>query len=249
MNFSDEAAVLQQSLDEARQRFTAEHEWVARLRSAWGGPDSESLPKKVYSFLGPPGCGKSVLLKKLRNRFSLEPVHMGTFARSLGDVSPENEERSATGELLEGYDERLLERISGCRDAAILLDGFPRSIEQAEKLLLAARRDAWTPIVVHLSFPEGAEVRFSLSRQHGRLVAKSKGGEIDREEERRAILKIKRASEIDVFVVEALRLAGVEVIELDALKGTSKVFAALRQRMELDIRPGPGSENEPQKTS
>lgn len=90
--------------------------------------------------MGPPGAGKGTQAKILAQKFSL--VHLST-----GDIlRNEIDKASSTGLKAQTYmnagnlvpDEVLLEMmdstLSGLKDQGVILDGFPRTIPQAEGL-------------------------------------------------------------------------------------------------------------------
>ncbi len=96
---------------------------------------------RVYIFLGPPGGGKGTQAKKLSEEFSLPHIVMGDILRNVVRTG------SDVGKLAEEYLERGLlvpddltidlarERLKrdDCKEGFIL-DGFPRTINQAEEL-------------------------------------------------------------------------------------------------------------------
>ena len=97
--------------------------------------------KKVFIFLGPPGSGKGTQTARLANKLSIPHIDTGSLLRK--HISDADE----LGIIAKGYiDKGLLvplevvssvieDRISkpDCNDG-LILDGFPRSIEQAEAL-------------------------------------------------------------------------------------------------------------------
>lgn len=188
--------------------------------------------KTVYAFVGAPGCGKTVLLRKLEHRFGITAWHPGSLARSLGPLSPENERRAAEGLLLEGYNDLFLSRICVLADRLIFIDGFPRNFVQAELLLQCASLFHWKLRIVELAFPEGHEIRYSLKRQQARTTARCEADAAILEENERSRLKLRRACASDLIVAEALRLAGVSYLRLDALEGSAK--SARRVATELE---------------
>ena len=97
--------------------------------------------KKELIFLGPPACGKGTQTSKLANYFGFPHIDTGSLLRAEMSSGSEN------GKIAKQYvDKGLLvpvelvgkmikDRLSkdDCKDGFIL-DGFPRSLEQAEML-------------------------------------------------------------------------------------------------------------------
>ncbi len=97
--------------------------------------------KKVFIFLGPPGCGKGTQTEKLSTELNIPHVDTGSLLRE--NIKNETEFGKIAksfidkGQLvpIEVVQSVINERISR-QDCAkgYILDGFPRSIEQAEAL-------------------------------------------------------------------------------------------------------------------
>lgn len=97
--------------------------------------------KKVFIFLGPPGCGKGTQTDKLSGELNIPHIDTGSLLRE--NIKNETE----FGKIAKGFIDKgqlvpiqvvesvIKERISrpDCKEGYIL-DGFPRSIEQAEAL-------------------------------------------------------------------------------------------------------------------
>ncbi len=97
--------------------------------------------KKVFIFLGPPGCGKGTQTDVLSKELNIPHVDTGSLLRE--NIKNETE----FGKIAKGFIDKgqlvpievvqsvINERISrpDCKDGYIL-DGFPRSIEQAQAL-------------------------------------------------------------------------------------------------------------------
>lgn len=97
--------------------------------------------KKIFIFLGPPGCGKGTQTDRLSNELNIPHVDTGSLLRE--NIKNETE----LGKIAKGFIDKgqlvpinvvesvIRERISrpDCNEGYIL-DGFPRSIEQAESL-------------------------------------------------------------------------------------------------------------------
>jgi adenylate kinase len=130
--------------------------------------------KQTVIFLGPQGCGKGTQLKLLADylasmdtRQVLTPA-MGNLAREfvardtyasslLRDVMAQGRlvEYAVSVPLMGSY---LLEHVKG--NEHILIDGFPRSIEQVEFLDSAARFDGWeSPTVIRIEISDDESLR------------------------------------------------------------------------------------------
>ena len=97
--------------------------------------------KKIFIFLGPPGSGKGTQTSKLSDKLSIPHIDTGSLLRK--SIQEETEQ----GKIAKSFIDKgqlvpvsvvsnvIKERIEkeDCADGFIL-DGFPRSIEQAEAL-------------------------------------------------------------------------------------------------------------------
>ena len=97
--------------------------------------------KKVFIFLGPPGSGKGTQTSRLADKLSIPHVDMGSLLRkNIQDETPFGIKAKGfidKGQLVpvDVVASVIKDRVSNedCQNGYIL-DGFPRSIEQAEKL-------------------------------------------------------------------------------------------------------------------
>lgn len=93
---------------------------------------------QVVVFLGVPGAGKSVQAKRLENKFTR--LSSGDILRASADT--DINARIAAGELVLSakVEELVLQRLQQVyQDQPILLDGFPRTLSEAEWLVTALR--------------------------------------------------------------------------------------------------------------
>lgn len=85
----------------------------------------------TYCFTGFPLSGKSFLAKKLAADLGIERISTGDIARSLGMGL---ESSIQTDDLSLKYDEEITSRALEAAKEGKILDGFPRSMQQIEKL-------------------------------------------------------------------------------------------------------------------
>ena len=127
----------------------------------------------VLLLFGPPGCGKGTQSRLIVNWLRIPAISTGEMLRAevqtgseLGRVA---QSIMSSGGLVS---DDLVNRMLACRiarpdcESGFLLDGYPRTLEQAEYLdqLLEARRLP-RPIVLHLDVPADALVARMISRR------------------------------------------------------------------------------------
>lgn len=124
------------------------------------------LNRTRVALLGPPGAGKGTQAKRIAEKTGL--VHLST-----GDILRDEVSRgTALGEAADGYmkrgelvpDRLILDMIGGRIRAAhegFLLDGFPRTVEQAEALARLAPLD----VVVNIELAREEVVRRLTARR------------------------------------------------------------------------------------
>ena len=97
--------------------------------------------KKVFIFLGPPGCGKGTQTSRLSQKLDIPHIDTGSLLRkNIQDNTPFGIEAKSyidKGQLvpIEVVQNVIKDRIKkdDCKDGFIL-DGFPRSVDQAAPL-------------------------------------------------------------------------------------------------------------------
>lgn len=122
--------------------------------------------------VGPPGSGKGTQAKVLMDRFQIPQISTGDMLRAAkkdGTLDPDLVRRMDAGELIP--DEVVIDLIDKRTSAAdakngFLLDGFPRTVPQAEALGgLLARRGMKLDAVIQLDVPRAPlEERLTLRR-------------------------------------------------------------------------------------
>ena len=122
--------------------------------------------------IGPPGSGKGTQGERLAARLGLEHIAIGDLLRA------EVTAGSAVGHEAASFMQRgelvpddvilrlLMPRVFAAADAGgYLLDGFPRSVEQAEAVRAeAAERGAGPDVVIYLDVPRAELMRRILAR-------------------------------------------------------------------------------------
>ena len=129
-----------------------------------------SLAPAIVLF-GPPGSGKGTQAKLLRQLLQAPHISTGDMLRShisAGDeVGRASQQLIRAGKLVsdELVNELVKERL---REAdcctGIILDGYPRTLKQAQSLLQMTAEDRFRPIVVHL----GVDYAKTVARLSGR---------------------------------------------------------------------------------
>ncbi len=134
--------------------------------------------KKTFIFFGPPGAGKGTLASELTKTMDLVHISTGDMFRaeiaSKSTLGLKVEEIISRGELVP--DELTIDimktKLQSIEDKDVILDGFPRTVEQAQaldKMLASLHRTV--DIVVSL------EISFEVQKKRllGRLVCKDCG--------------------------------------------------------------------------
>lgn len=186
--------------------------------------------KDVYCFLGLPGSGKSTQITLLKERTGAAVFHMGSFARGIEGLSEEHDTARRRGALLSGLDKLFLDSALTQDGRAVILDGFPRSVEQADLLAERVAQQGLNLRVVWLGFEGSIENERSMERQIQRAIASGKAVDIERFQE-----KLSRALTYDKQASERLRENGFSVNIIDADKPTHQVFGEVRNCLGLNF--------------
>src|SRR3989344_2684663 len=157
--------------------------------------------KEIFVFLGMPGAGKSTLIRKFTQITGAPVYHMGGFARETGQRDEALREK---GLLLTGLDQAFLDHTLADEPETVVLDGFPRSVEQADLLTEVARDRGYSLRLIHVVLPESEAVELSLNRQVYRSL--QEGKPVDHE---RFFGKIERAIVNDIAAINHLKAVGV----------------------------------------
>jgi adenylate kinase len=122
--------------------------------------------------IGPPGSGKGTQGERLAARLGVEHIAAGDLLRAEvaagSDIGRRVEELLDRGELVPDHImiDLLLPKVTAAAQAGgYLLDGFPRSVEQAvEARKLAAAEGAAPDVVIYLDCPRDELIRRILAR-------------------------------------------------------------------------------------
>lgn len=193
--------------------------------------------------LGLPGSGKSTLSRRLVKRSAattgsategaqsagLTYLHPGKYARAKGWVPTDHATRAellALPDLSESFLQAVQEALA---KGSVVVDGFPRTKEQALALLATDLKFT----VVHLAFPEGHEMEYSVARQEKRVkddgVTVPEGileeqSKLGIEHDQAAIDELLASSTAKVITVDALLAEkAVEDLVVEALATSSEI--------------------------
>lgn len=111
----------------------------------------------VLILFGSPGSGKGTQAKLLRERLKIPHISTGDMLRkhiSAGDAIGQQAERlTKAGKLVpdELVNDLVKERIAEPdSQAGMILDGYPRTVNQAQELLKLLELHGFRPVVIHL---------------------------------------------------------------------------------------------------
>lgn len=127
----------------------------------------------VLILFGPPGCGKGTQAERIAHSFGIPAISTGDLLRAevaaKSDLGREVESLLASGALVSDklVTKILLRRLKRPDSKhGFLLDGYPRTLDQAETLGRFFKRHHMHPIALHLDVPAEAIVtRITARRQ------------------------------------------------------------------------------------
>lgn len=157
-------------------------------------------------FTGVAGSGKSVQGKKLADSLALPWVSTGEFLRML--VSGEKRKKMLAGKLLGDHEIiQLVQKIFTLIDVheEFVLDGFPRTVAQADWLLAQAKHDQLKiTAVVHLKADEEVVRKRLLSRGRPDDTAEAiKARFVEYEQSMLPILEELKAAHVPICEIDA----------------------------------------------
>jgi adenylate kinase len=180
---------------------------------------------------GPPGSGKGTQAELLKDSLGMDHLSTGEILRAeaaLGSrVGREAARTVARGDLVPDdlITQIVKRRLGAARSpAGVLLDGFPRTVEQAKALdAMLADSGRQVDFVIALEVPEGALVERLMKRA-------AKEGRPD--DTRSAIAeRMREYRTLTAAVLDHYRRPGVPVLEIAGVGKIDAVFDRLRKAM------------------
>jgi len=197
------------------------------------GPRAPDVDSMIGLIFGPPGSGKGTQAARVEKEFGMSHLSTGEVLRSEvahgSAVGKEAARIMAAGDLVP---DDLIDRIVESRlsridpTSNVLLDGFPRTIEQAKALdrMLAPRN---VDFIVSLDVPETSLIDRLLHR------AAVEGRSDDT---RDAIMeRMREYHHRTAAVLDHYRGRGVQVLEVDGVGDVDAVFDRVRQGIKKQI--------------
>ena len=197
------------------------------------GPRTPDVDSMIGLIFGPPGSGKGTQAARVEKEFGMAHLSTGEVLRSEvahgSAVGREAARIMAAGDLVP---DDLIDRIVESRlsridpTSNVLLDGFPRTIEQAKALdsMLAPRS---VDFVVSLDVPETTLIDRLLHR--AALEGRS-------DDTRDAIMeRMREYHHRTAAVLDHYRGRGVQVLEVDGVGDVDAVFDRVRQAIKKQI--------------
>lgn len=185
------------------------------------------MKKDLIVLMGAPGAGKGTFARMLGERKKYCYVETGALLRTLPPDSPIGQ-MVARGELVpdDGLFKLMHDNI--CDDADVLLDGFPRTLSQAQWLIKSYAKN-FNIHIIYLDIPESV-IEHRLNKRHAE-------GSIRADDANAAIVqrRITTFWNITMPAIEWLRTApgikfsDVDVSGLDVNENFANIVAALQQ--------------------
>ncbi|MBI5687427.1 MAG: nucleoside monophosphate kinase [Verrucomicrobia bacterium] len=192
-----------------------------------------SIP--IIIFLGPPGCGKGTHAKLLAERAGAGHFDLGSLLRGIAKSgSPRGVELSSFMSkgllvpdtlIIDIVRDALSERVKTSPPPALLLDGFPRTVAQAEALEKVAADINLGPVsVININLPDELIVErianrrvcnkcgaiFDVTEVSARQCPKCKTGELIQRDDDKAEVVRKRLQEYQAKTAPLLQFYGTK---------------------------------------
>lgn len=177
------------------------------------------VTKFIICFVGLPGSGKSTQIERLQSRTRTPWFHLVKIDDVLhleidGRATSISQLAGKPGWSREELDQVVFAQVKAQESKHVILDGFPRSIEQADRLFKAAEDYGWCVQVIHLEtnirHAWGHQIR--RSRQRGEMPDLSEYNG-----------KIERSLKKDIPAVIALEKLGVKAAHISGIAGKDEV--------------------------
>jgi len=176
----------------------------------------------IVLLLGAPGTGKSTSGQLLARKLGVPWISSGRLLREAASRDERMARSIESGELVpdDVVEEALLQRLATAR-SGFVLDGYPRTVSQARDLLrFLQERASRITRAFHMCAPDDVLVQRLLSRGRGD----------DRPD---VILERMRVYRLETeAVIEVLRAAGADVVEVDASPPADEVVRTLETALE-----------------
>jgi len=194
----------------------------------------------IWLIFGPPGSGKGTQARFISSEFGLTHLSTGEVLRAEAAEGSEEGRQVATlmkaGQLVpDPVMVRIVsERLRRNPDEDVLLDGFPRTVEQARALdELLASEDRKVDMVVALTAPE----ELLIDRLLQRAQVQNRADDTREAIEERMLEYHERTEP----VLAHYRTAGVPVVAVDGVGDPGDVFGRIREA----VRPVAGPDRGP----
>ncbi|EOB14821.1 Adenylate kinase [Nosema bombycis CQ1] len=171
----------------------------------------------LFLIIGPPGCGKGTLSKKLSEDPKFIHISTGDILRKESKENQDLKSKLSQGEYIsdEFTTNLLLKEIK--KDKICILDGYPRNLNQIKILEEVIGEPS---LVIHLNLKESESKERILGRKD------------NREDDKEGILnkRFELYYELTKPVVDYYKKKG-KVIEIDASKGKEEVYEEVKGKM------------------
>lgn len=195
----------------------------------------------IYCFLGYPGFGKSTQAKAMAEALGIPRLRLGQSMVERGYSQARSNDQRDPREWfthLHAFTQTFLDEVvleSMNRDRQALLDGFPRSEQEAKALVAFARKHQFRITVLHFTISD-PKLRhtFSIERQRSRAV---KLGQAPDDE--RYLGKTELAERFEQLVIDICHEADAHVIKIDPRRSLEVVCEEVRRTLRVTFKDLP----------